>query len=528
MKKIFSRIVISASLTGAFLLAPGLSFAGATSTFSDCFTLTKRLLSKAEITQVYKGKEFQRYKEIIAGELARDLPKRPRGIKELRKVINEEGLFTVIERNRPLSEKAVAIDELRTGTKVVYKNDVLGDPAEARGVFLHPVAPDLMKKIRGRVNAQEGRGDFNKIFDHKGAEYVFAETLVPGSMSKTVFGSDLINIKGKKVSKLTQSLNFLDRIENASSEDVSTLEELLHDFFRISKAEMKGPAQIKHVKEFQTGDRDEIVTTASDPDTLILPFIDFLKNLPHKIKTLPLAHPKIQKVITNKGDRATKIINSLLVHPEDLLVQRQLDLKKTFSGTPLEFRVDYLDGEPLAVSGRHGWDYNSAEDKMAAMKFVSDFFKNAPTPFKHLSGGADVAFTKDGKIKFIEFNIGCESGFLEPEVSPVHLQTYISNLTGKLTPKLTELIDVLDQPWNSQKKFFQNLSRDPLLKEKPEEVLRWFCDQSIDRWKNHPTLSSKNKLLAEIEELSETMPGEKDVLHDILLDARHYLQEWNQ
>ncbi len=527
MKKMLLKIFFSAALIGVSL-SISISFATSKTSSPDCSSLVKVLLSESGFTQVYKGKEFQRYKEIITNELARDIPKRPRGIKELRKVIKEEGLFTVIEKNRPLSEKAVTIDEIRTGTKVVYKNDNLGDPSDARGVFLHPVAPDLIKKMRGRVNAQEGWGDFNKIFDHKGAEYVFAETLAPGLMSKTVFASDLINLKGKKITKLIQSLNFLDQIENTSPDDVSTLEKLLHDFFAISKTEMNGPAHIKHVKEFQTGDRNEIVTTATDTDTLILPFLDFLKNLPAKIKSLPLAHAKVQKVIANKGDRATKIMSALLIHPEDLLVQRKLDLKKTFSGTPLEFRVDYLDGEPLAVSCRHGWDYNTPEDKLAAMNFVSDFFKNAPAPFKHLSGGADVAFTKDGKIMFIELNIGCESGFLEPEVSPVHLQTYISNLTGKMTPKLQELFDMLDRPWIFQKNFLKNLAHDPLLKEKPEEVLRWFCDQSIDRWKQHPTPGSNIKLLAEIEDLSKTMPGEKDVLHDIFLDAQHQLLEANQ
>ena len=111
VKKTLMKTVMHFMFLSALFLTFGTSFTSATTPSKDCFQLAKLVLSKSDISSAFKGEQFRFHHTAISTELMRDLPKRPRGVTELRKIIKEEGLFTVIDAKRPLTREAVEIDE---------------------------------------------------------------------------------------------------------------------------------------------------------------------------------------------------------------------------------------------------------------------------------------------------------------------------------------------------------------------------------------------------------------------------------
>ena len=55
----------------------------------------------------------------------------------------------------------------------------------------------------------------------------------------------------------------------------------------------------------------------------------------------------------NYYNTSSRFIYKVLTDPKDLLIQKRLKLDTTPLGFPLEFRIDYLDGEPVNIKNRY-------------------------------------------------------------------------------------------------------------------------------------------------------------------------------
>ena len=285
--------------------------------------------------------------------------------------------------------------------------------------------------------------------------------------------------------------------------------------------------------EFQTGDAAKMITTANiDVRRLVA---DFAGDVPRLARLAGgargdwLASRSVQRVIADDCARGTGVLWALLVSPQSLMVQQKLPLARTPLGAALEFRVDFVDGQAMHVTPRHSLEY-LPEQGRAAARFLDAFFRSPrlPAAIRRLSGGADVAFTVDGKPKLIELNFGPESGYRDWDQYVVDANLWMEGLTGRPT-LMTEWFERLARtPLRRQRQFFAGLPRDALLKKAVASTFVWFRDRTLDRWRRHPTAAGGRTALRYLSTLAATLRdvAAKDDLAAVgeaLASARNYV-----
>src|SRR5690606_22656371 len=123
-----------------------------------------------------------------------------------------------------------------------------------------------------------------------------------------------------------------------------------------------------------------------------------------------------------------QFIYRFLTDPEPIIFQERLQIARTPLNETYEFRVDFLDCEPMNSFPRYTQEY--LNDGAIAEMVLREFCKRAPQEFQYMSGGADVAKLSDGTWKIIEFNFGANSGGMDPYLYTIPYHNMISRLTG--------------------------------------------------------------------------------------------------
>lgn len=430
---------------------------------------------------------------------------RPRGLEAIRRAARRDGLVVVIDGPRPKHQWRVDALEFMYGAKIVFAGDFpAGAPiVRGKGVALHPdLTPKLANVYRAEINPHMGyerlHGSLNKWH-----EYVFAESVESGAMPRTVRAVDL----KEALPARPEAMAMLERLERGelNRADINRWTEIVSRFLSAASREFSEGAFIKHVGEFATKDKNsQLMTWKADARKIASIGL-------RKLKGQSLNSVEAQEAINASSGAEARFMNALLREPQSILVQSRLDIAFTDLGKPMEFRVDFVDGEAVRALPRHSSEFYPHEAELAK-KFLTGFFAKAPMQYRYLSGGADVIFLKNGEMKFIEFNFGAQSEFIDAGAGyPVIPNLYMSALLGEPTPLIRELNGLLSQPVVEQARYLKKLDR-VLGKGKwgdysgvSFEAVRYLRDLRLMEWSKNPTQKGADTLVRDLRELVALM-----------------------
>lgn len=215
---------------------------------------------------------------------------------------------------------------------------------------------------------------------------------------------------------------------------------LIHTLMNYYRQAYPEGVYFKNYGEYGSGDLGNTATTfASSPKQIASEFALWASEARFKYPKKNFTSEEVQKLFRMAPySNYVRFVNQLLVGSDKMLIQKKLNMAQTAMGSPMEFRVDFIYGQAVNARMRFGLEYYP-EIQEAAMKALNEFMKKAPSQIKGLSGGADVALTKDGRFVIFEFNFGGASGTLSPEYYPFEANRIFSKLQNKKTWLLQEL-----------------------------------------------------------------------------------------
>lgn len=473
---------------------------------------------------------------------------RPRGIAALRERINREGLYTVVSYSAPASRKERLQNDILYGGRVVYAGDTVppGKIIE-RGVALHLPGKShptvAFNAFKAAVNPYLGYGYLHAILSSKLTEYRFAEAVSPGAMPAGRSYEDFARASllpdhfGPRRLALKEELDRIARQGSITDVEEASLREklarLADEFLSATERAFPGGAFVKNFGEFLTGDYEtQIMSFDHDASAMAGEFVARLRVALKKNGTPGgFADPKLQarfkRAYHNTG---AKFLNTLLVSPERLLVQKKERIAKTAAGKNLEVRVEFIDGEPLAALNRYGDEY-LGEELDEAMAALGRFFARAPEPFRYLAGAADLAKLEDGRWVIIEFNFGNESGTLEPRIAPLGSNMTRSVLLGRPTPLIARFETAFQKGLPAQKRLLRSLrAKDwgflSSLDDLPlPDAAEWFRNRHLSRWRENPTRENAERTLGDLRKLFDGLDAKnKNILPGLLKGAEDYIR----
>ena len=463
---------------------------------------------------------WERLQEPFNGE-------RLRGIAAIRSLAKNDGLVIVFEGERPKQASHLEKLEFMFGAKLVFVK--AGElTVRGPGVALHPGdAPLLANAYRGEINPHIGyerlHGTLNKL-----TEYEFAESVAPGSMPKTLRASDVFQLTATDRAD-ANAMYILLQQGRYKGRDVKRWAETVSDFLeRVNETFPQG-AFIKHVGEFATKDKHgQILSWTANPAKLVEQGFRHLARLHEQGVLTELS---LQESLNSEpGAAAARFMHAFLRAPETILVQERLDLQFTDLGFPLEFRVDFLDGEAVRAETRHSREYYP-EFAKAAMRFLNGFFAKAAPQYRYLSGGADVAILKNGKKASIEFNVGAESEYIDAGAGhPVLANLYLSKILGRPTPLIKALRAVAFRSVAEQAVYLNKLdrilgrSRWGDFSNVSEEAFRYMRDLKLEAWLKSPTRAAARTVLRNLKSLESKLHRDDDVLRVYVKEAESFFK----
>ena len=469
---------------------------------------------------------WERLQEPFVGE-------RPRGLAAIRLAANRDGLVIVIEGARPKRASHLAKLEFIYGAKLVFTEDFATSKEIVRGpeVALHPGdAPLLANVYRGQINPHLGYDRLHGVLN-KWTEYLFARSVLPDSMPQTLRVSDI----SRAAPDAAEANMMYSKLQDGryGRGDLDRWTQTVTAFFaRVHEVFPQG-AFIKHVGEFATKDKDaQILSWKADAAALVKDGFRQLARLHKGAGDERLTELELQEVLNSEPGAAARFMHALLRAPESILVQEKLDIELTAMGFPLEFRVDFVDGEAVRAEPRHSGEY-MPEEANQAMRFLNEFFAKAPREFRHLSGGADVMFVKGGKKKFIEFNMGSESEHIDAGAGyPVMPNYYVSQLLGKPTRMIAALNDMAFRPVKEQAEYLTYLdhmlgvSRWGDFSAVSYEAFRYMRDLRLEAWRKNPTQAAARVILRDLNQLEKKLDNDDGVLRGYINEARSFFKKW--
>lgn len=453
---------------------------------------------------------------------------RARGLKSLREVIKREGLFIAT------NDAADAAFERLHGAPGLTERARNGVPAQVKGVVLHPGSvgegPGKLNDVRGTINPHLGWGNLHGLLENnKFLEYHLAEAIQPGIMAHTENFASLTKdgvftpAFGEKLAEMRRRIDTTIAGQRALTAAEGTaltegLTELLDVMFKDLRGWFPEGAYLKGFGDFGTADLGTQITTFSTPaKALATEFVRRLNTaLSEKFRGTTLAAADVQKLmLKNQWEIAGAFVNKLLVNEKGMLAQSRVKIAKTAMGMPLEFRVDFLDGEPVSSRCRFTTEYLAEESRQAAA-VLTQFFEKAPEEMRYLSGGADIARLEDGSWVIVEFNFGNTSGTLSPRYFPIESNLLISSIKGTPTPLIAELENVFSTGAGAQTAYLKKLKHVRPLFWKAygledlsvAEAGKYFRDRELDAW---TAAGAPNPIIAQ----------------DTLGRIRAVLEEWN-
>ena len=470
---------------------------------------------------------------------------RPRGLAAIREHARQHGITTVVFGARPKTAAEVAAFEFRYGTKVVFMDDFKNAAGITRekGVVLHPGEPvPLANVYRGGINPHMGYGVLHGKLS-KWHEYEFADTVLPGLMPQSLRSDSLPSGKGlffeTNRTHLDGVIAGLNRsggeIHNANA---ALLKQKLREFFHAADDMFPDGAFIKQIDEAATADSGKILTTfdlkagvapertwqARKVNSLVSKYLYAVKKIRKEAgrPDLALDTKEFSEALVAMDVPEAAFVHKFLFQPKNIMIQKRIRLATTPQGHIMEFRVDFVDGEAVRSLTRHSREY-LPKKAAEAEEVINSFFRSAPEEFRYLSGGADVAFAKNGKAVLIEFNFGSESWFIMASNEPVSANIYVSKILGRDTPLINELRIISKQPASAQREYMVNFGK----KYDPDSVdgaCLWLRDRMLERWSRNPTPETGKQVLNDVRALAYATDLDGSEVRDIITTTDQYIQ----
>lgn len=444
----------------------------------------------------------------------------------------KKGLVTVVDdpdyETDGEAERKLA--EFLYGTKIVFVQERQGKPfLQGQGVALHlGYAPDLAIHYRGTANPYLHK-PINKWED-----YELVRSVDPGIMPETVRVDQWL--AGQELEKqravLAERVNdwLTDGKDHKWSRGLEEdLVDLIEDFFTAAKERFPKGGLVKNAYELKTGDKGRLMFFTRDRKGWAQEFLVDARAAKKKMLTkAALKNVDFQEELYDSSRLGNKFLYMLLIEPSNGMLQATLEVGYTPLGKVNEFRVDFVDGEAIRAVPRYDYEY-LPEQAQIAMDFVNRFFKKAQAmghPQGHQCGGADVIFTKDGTQRFIEFNTGGDSGFINPWRDPIDTATFMETLFGIRHPVMDVLRRVLTERVSDQvqfikqsKDFFKKLGVvEDVLPETQEILIAWFRDTYVDQWKDSGD-RSRSSVVATAQTLRALITPLKLSVEDVILKS---------
>ncbi len=447
--------------------------------------------------------------------------KRPQGVLALRNYIEKQGLTTVIPFQEPDSPEARAAIEFLYGTPVAFAE--VETPASAKprlfpGVALHPGnSARSANQYRGELNPHLGYGVLHGLLD-KWREYRFAEQVEPGFMPETIRGDSLDLWREDSViseisvlqAALTQAREEKIKLDEQT---IIALNHIVQRFLRNSAEQYPDGAFIKHILAACTYSKNRLIRSQpSSSKQIVDEFVRVFEwtvaegaRVNGEFSAGGLSFEGLQDYLVAEGSHWPAFVYDLIFNPKRIIVQKGINIGKTPAGFPLEFRIDFLDGEPVLACLRHSWEFLPVEIERVKTA-LRDFFVSAGFPYHYLSGGADIAITEEGKVRLIEFNFGAESGFMN---IGVRANLYASELQGKATPLIALLEATFQQALPEQIAFFRTVPTSVFAHPDVNEafsIYEWFLNRYLEEWRKHPSSAYAAEVFSNLQALQIEIP----------------------
>jgi len=231
---------------------------------------------------------------------------------------------------------------------------------------------------------------------------------------------------------------------------------------------------------------------------------DFLKDAArvrrvHSSPRLKLASPAAQTYLFTESAFPVGLVASLLEHPEHVLIQQKLPIKRTGQNNLMEFRVDVIEGHVGNSSFRYGMEFYPHESEGAA-EFVRGFLKKVNGPHRYLSASMDVAMLNDGSYRIIETNTGTDGASVDPALYSYEANVLYSNVLGRRTPMLQEWDKIYRAGLDAQANHLRKLpSREKDTVSSPEEVadsdfMLMLRARYAEEWAKQPTWANSSRI----------------------------------
>jgi hypothetical protein len=235
-------------------------------------------------------------------------------------------------------------------------------------------------------------------------------------------------------------------------------------------------------------------------------------------------------MLSNIWELGTAFYDKLLLSPNEILAQSRVQISKTAMGFPLEFRVDFIDGEPLSTRARFTNEYLPKEN-FEASETLRRFFEKAPMELRYMSGGADVAKLADGRWVIIEFNFGATSGTMSPEYFPIDANLLYSRILGHPTFYIQKLNSLHSKGLRAEVDYLRTLKHVRPLFWKYEglrdvsvaEAGKYFRDLYLEEWSQNPTSDRAADTLQQIHQLFDFWKDQENV-KDLIRGAENFVQ----
>gem|GEM_PF-4803059 len=390
--------------------------------------------------------------------------------------------------------------------------DYAEKPRKIPGLVVHLVEnAEGLRDYIGEENFFDGRGPlYRKLLDNKWAEYELVSAIDPDVMPTSLLATTLMNKSKRSHTLQKQIRKALHRFVKSKHTQVdkvtkTQIERLLNHFFALTNKTFPDGAFIKYIREFGTREVGGLThTPEANAATITQAFCRELEKIKSQLTGRARAwmSPRLKEVIQDSRQASVHIVSFLIEDPTQIIVQQKLDIAVTRDGTLAEARIDF--GSSGALVGNLRWGYDvDVGYKLRASRYFQNLWRKFPPELKKLFGGADVVFLKDGSMKIIEFNFGCESGFLDATQLIVPGNVFISKVLGRPTPLIERLEALIQMPARAQSrelsKFLPRTKKDSethysLRDLHLPDVFLYIRDRMIEQWLKNPSKVEARRL----------------------------------
>jgi hypothetical protein len=417
--------------------------------------------------------------------------------------------------------------------------DYAEKPRKISGLVIHLVEnAEGIRDYVGDENFFDGRGPlYRKLIDNKWAEYELISAIDPDVMPTSMLATTILRQSKRSTLLQNQTRKLLQSFLKSKQTQIDSvtkkqIEQLLNHFFLLTNETFRDGAFIKYIREFGTREVGGLThTPEADATAIAVAFCTELEKIKSQLigRARAWMSPRLKDAIQDSRQAAVHIVSFLIEDPTQIMAQQKLNIAVTRDGTLAEARIDFGSSGVLLGNLRWGYDVDVGY-KMRASAYFQNLWRKFPPELKNLFGGADIVFLRDGSMKIIEFNFGCESGFLDAAQLIVPGNVFISKALGQPTPLIQRLEALIEMPARQQARELSKLI--PRTKKDSEthyslrdlhlpDVFLYMRDRMIEEWLKSPSksearlLSRRLRFLAQSQQRRIKDPAVKKLILDM-------------